>query len=567
MITTLTPPEEPTTEGFFTEAEKELPPKSNPKEPGSKPDGRPSVSLPAMGSELIPFFKRLGKSLGCGSNIYVKNDRMFVAEVVEIDGKETARLRPPTATSLCEDIEKNVRLLKVSFSKPKPEAGGVAEVDGVIVPADTPEGDEGKTEKIERRVGFPDKLAKKALESVSLKAELREIRTAEQVLLPVIGADGKLVKLKSGYDPSAKVFSADSVSYKTDMPIAKAKQTLDDWFGQFEFGDDGRSKSVLVAFAVSEFVRYLMPPDVSRPAGISQCNAVGGGKTFALQMSMGPVHGLTAVMSYPKGGEELRKKVAGAFQDGDRLLIFDNVEGYANSDVICQVISSPKYKDRILGVSSQTEWKHASQIMFSGNNIRIGPDLARRSLICDLRQTAERPELRTVKNPFSGPMLERNRPTLLAALWSLTANWIKKGKPCSGTVLGSFTDWSKTVGGIVTAAGFADPCQIVSVADVDANGNDARTLVQSMATGLNLGEIPAIDAKSGLTSQVIREWMVKEELFDSLLCGNKSINSIASTAGKILTTWSNRDCAGYRLKHDGNTNNSRRKYWVEKIGE
>jgi hypothetical protein len=92
-------------------------------------------------------------------------------------------------------------------------------------------------------------------------------------------------------------------------------------------------------------------------------------------------------------------------------------------------------------------------------------------------------------------------------------------------------------------------------------------LVTALANGLNPGDMPAIDAKSGLTPQVIREWMVKEELFENHIGGTKSIGSIASIAGKILTTWANRDCAGYRLKHNTNTNNSRRKYWVEKIGE
>ncbi len=523
---------------------------------------RPTVQLPGKGAELIPFFTKLGKALsGCSSNIYQKNDRLFVAELVTVDGKETARLRAPSPTSLCEDVEKNVKLVQVSFSREKAK-GGVEEKDGKIVPQeDTP----AELVKVERKVTLPDTLAKKALESVSMKAELREIRTAEQVLLPVI-VGKKLVKLKAGYDAGAKVFSADSVEYATDMPLEDARAVIDNWFGQFTFGDDGRSKSVLIAFAVSEFARYLMPADVLRPVCITQCNAPGGGKTIGLQMSMGAVHGYVSVMSYPGNKEELEKKVAAAFEGGKRLLIFDNVEGFCNSDVVCSVVTSPKWGKRTLGILSNTEYDHASQVMISGNNIRIGADLARRSLICDLRQTAERPELQLVARPFSGTMLEENRPALLAALWSLTANWIAKGKPPGKTILGTFVDWSKTVGGIVTAAGFADPCQVVSVADVDANGNDARILVTTMAAGLDT-LAPAVNAKTGLTPQIIREWMVKEELFDALLGGTKSTSSIASTAGKILTTWVGRDCAGYRLMHDSNANGSRRKYWVEKIGE
>ena len=563
MISTVT-----ATEEIYTAAEEDLPEPAPATGTGKKSDDRPTVQLPGKDAELIPFFKRLGEALGrCSSNIYQKNDRLYVAEVVTVDGKETARLRAPSSTSLCEDVEKNVSLVKVSFKKAAPKKsadGGVEVIDGKVVPRDAPDdAPEEPAEKTERKVCLPDTLARKALESVSLKAALREIRTAEQVLLPVIGVDGKLIKLKSGYDASAKVFSANSVSYITDMPIETAKKTMDEWFGQFRFGDDGRSKAVLIAFAVSEFVRYLMPADVLRPVGISQCNAPGGGKTIGLQMAMGPVHGFVSVMSYPGNKEELEKKVASAFEGGKRLLIFDNVEGYCNSDVICQIVTSPKWEKRTLGILSNTEYEHKSQLLISGNNIRIGPDLARRSMICDLRQTVERPELQLVERPFSGTMLEANRPTLLAALWSLTANWIAEGKPCKGTVLGTFVDWSTTVGGIVTAAGFKDPCQVVSVADVDANGNDARTLVTSLAEGIETFA-PAIDAKHGLTPQVIREWMIKEELFDSLLGGTKSINSIASTAGKILATWTNRDCAGYRLKHDGNTNNARRKYWVEK---
>jgi hypothetical protein len=525
-------------------------------------ESRPKVRLPAGDSELIPFFTRLGEALsGDLSNIFQKNDRLFAAECVSFEGKEKARLRAPTATSLCEDVERNVILVKVSVKKTT--CGGIEVVDGKIKPKEATL----EVEEVERKVSLPDKLAKKALESFSLKSSLREIRTVEQVLLPVIGACGKLVKLKKGYDANAKVFSADSTSYVTNMPLLEAIKVIEDWFGQFDFGDDGRSKAVLIAFMVSEFVRYLMPLDVLRPICINQCNAPGGGKTIGLQMSMGPVHGLASVMSYPGNKEELEKKVAASFEGGKRLLIFDNVEGYCNSDVICQVVTSPKWGKRTLGILSNTEYDHASQVMISGNNIRIGADLARRSLICDLRQTAERPELRVVKNPFCGTMLESNRPKLLAALWSLTANWINEGKPDGKTILGSFVDWSKIVGGIVIAAGFADPCQVVSVADIDADGNDARTLVTALANGLNPGDMPAIDAKSGLTPQVIREWMVKEELFENHIGGTKSIGSIASIAGKILTTWANRDCAGYRLKHNTNTNNSRRKYWVEKIGE
>lgn len=519
-----------------------------------KNDTRPSIRLPGAEGELSPFFTALGGLLK-DRGVYQKNDAIAVAEVAA--GK--AKLRFPNAVALPEVLEGHVRIVKLSKAKEEVESDGVKVVDGKVEPCKVKA---AATKMVESRVSLPDRMAKKALESANLRAGLREIRTVEQVRLPV-ERGGKLEKLPAGYNAGSMVYSADSVCYRTDMPVAEARAFLGSFFGEFNFADSGRSKAILIALAVSEFAKYLLPVGVLRPAVISQANAPGGGKTIALQMGLGAVHGFTGATPYPRLGEEMRKKVAGVFASGSRILLLDNAEGFLNSDVLCGVITSPIWQDRILGTTGQASWRHESQICISGNNVRVGPDLLRRSLVVDIRQTAERPELRRAKNPFCETYLEANRPAYLAALWAITADWIAAGKPEPSTVLGTFEEWSKVVGGITQHAGFADPCQVVRVAEVDAEGGDARAMMAAIVGGWDNKPAP-LDSKQAVSPGDLRKLITDLGLFEGALAGAKTPQAEGSAVGKILSAWSGRDLAGYRLKNDGKPG-SRRKYWVEKI--
>lgn len=501
-----------------------------------KSDPRPSLRLPAADAEVTPLFKAMGELLK-NKEIYTKNDAIACLQKAD-----KIKLNFPSATALGEVIEAEIKLVKISKKKAKNEKGEEVE------------------ETVETKVSLPDRLANKALVSPALKNSLREIRTVEQVCLPVFRGEN-LEKLPPGYEVETGVFSANSIIYRTDMPFEDAKKWLENFFGEFPFGDE-RSKSVVIALAVSEFVKYLLPCGVLRPAIATQANAPGPGKTVALQMGLGAVHGFVGATGFPKNGEEIRKKIAGMFEVGDRILLFDNVENYCNSDVLCAVITSPIYKDRLLGVSGQSEWRHEAQVCISGNNLRLGPDMLGRTLVVNLRQTEERPALRRVRDPFSESMLARHRADYLAALWAITKKWIEKGRP-EGIVWGRFEEWCKVVGGIVVAAGFADPCEIVSVAETNADGDDARVLVAAIAAGLSQNIPPARCQKTGVNPADIRKYVEEEELFDSRLAGCKSAQAAGSAVGLILREWTGRECGGWRLMNDGKPG-KRRKYWVEK---
>lgn len=512
-----------------------------------KSDPRPSLRLPAADAEVSPLFAAMGALL---------KDRDFfrrglaIAVVQKLDGLS---MRFPNAVALGEIVEKSLRLVKLSKKTEVEE--GVKEEDGKIVPA----GKTTTTTMEEVKVTLPDRLAKKALESEALKASLREIRSVEQVRLPIL-RDGKLEKLPVGFADG--VYSADSVEYRTDMPLEEATAFLDELFGEFRF-KDSRSKSVILALAVSEYVKYLYPTGTLRPAVLSQSNAPVSGKTLLIQMALSAVHGYHAATPYPNKPEEVKKTVEAIFDAGNRIVFFDNVSGYFNHDAIAGLITSPLWTGRILQQTKMVTWRHEAQVCASGNNLKIGPDLLSRALIADLRQTEENPLLRRVKNPFSEERCKCIRPQFLAALWTLTKNWVDKERP-EGIVWGRFEAWCKTVGGIITAAGYADPCEVITGAEVDVDGNDARALISAMGTTGLAEKGPSRCVKTAVTPSEIRAFIENEELFSARMAGCKSPNAAGSTVGLILREWTDRDCAGYRLRNDGKPG-KRRKYWVEPI--
>jgi hypothetical protein len=493
---------------------------------------------------MIPFFSALGDALAPTDSIFNK-DGVLVAPLV---CQEKAKLNYLNPITLAETVERECKLVRIS--KPYEVVKGV----------------KGATAKEGTMTKFclTERMSRKALESFALRSKLKEIRTVETVRLPVI-VDLTLSLLPIGYDPGTKVWTQNTVPYSTEMELHDAVAWLRHYFGQFEFADNGRSLSVIIALAVSEYAKYLLPEGALRCAFVTQANALGAGKTIALKMALGSVHGPVPSTAWPKNPEELRKKIAGAFASGERIIVFDNVKVMLDSDVLEGVITSPVWQDRILGLTIQFSWRHESQICISGNNMQIGREMMRRIIICNLIQRAERPEERTVKCPFSESSLAAARPHFLAALYALTRNWLNAGRPPGPTIRGGFEEWCRVIGGIVTAAGFSDPMAVAPYSDADSDLNDFRELILAMASGrCSESNTPASTPRSGVSPAKIREFVATEELFQERLGNAVSSQAAGSVLGKILATWVGRNCAGYYLRHDQKVG-ARRKYWAEKI--
>jgi hypothetical protein len=93
----------------------------------------------------------------------------------------------------------------------------------------------------------------------------------------------------------------------------------------------------------------------------------------------------------------------------------------------------------------------------TGNNIRLGGDMARRCFHIRIDANVVRPFERTgFKYELPRYALD-HRHTIISSLLTMACAWIVAGRPrWSGTPLGSFGDWCKVAGGILQFAGASE---------------------------------------------------------------------------------------------------------------
>jgi hypothetical protein len=137
------------------------------------------------------------------------------------------------------------------------------------------------------------------------------------------------------------------------------------------------------------------------------------------------------------------------------LTVWDNVEDVLDSPALAAAVTAETWGDRILGRSEDVTLPQRTIFIVTGNNISLGGDLARRCYWIRLDACMPRPWIgREFRHPNLKAWVRQNRGNLLAALLTMVRAWYAASRPPSDTpVLGSFEEWSRTVGGILDYAG------------------------------------------------------------------------------------------------------------------
>ena len=344
---------------------------------------------------------------------------------------------------------------------------------------------DGEGEK-RRTVNARQDLAMTTLASDELRAHVRELRAVNLLRLPVWrgeGADRKPILLPEGYDAATKTFTVPLLDYATDWPLEDAQAWLDATFGAFPFFESGelftrRSFAALVAAMVGVFTVNLLPDGAVRPLVLVDGNQVKLGKSLLVRMILSPVHGKIAEGSKPKSDEELRKILDATAIAGKPYLFLDDLHSLASND-LNHFSTSPTHEPRAMHTLNLPNCPNVWQVFGTGRDIKLDDNLERRVLAIDLFSSDDW-RGRKVANPWTNPqvILPAYRAPACSAIWALLRNWIEAGMPKGGTRLDSFEDWSEIVGGVVVAAGIADPC---GRRENTRGGNDAeRALVATV---------------------------------------------------------------------------------------
>jgi hypothetical protein len=210
--------------------------------------------------------------------------------------------------------------------------------------------------------------------------------------------------------------------------------------------------------------------------------AAGSGKTL-----LGEVTALIAtgrpgsLFSAPGLAEECRKALTSVLLQGAPVIIIDNISSRLESSDLCRALTAETYSDRLLGGNSIAELRVLSTWIGTGNNIQVGGDMPRRCYWCRIDAKTSEPFRRVgFRHPKLKLWVTQNRRELLAALLVMARAWFAAGQPASSAPpMGSFEEWVRVVGGILSYVGIsgflenADTMQ--STSDAEGTRLDVRT--------------------------------------------------------------------------------------------
>jgi hypothetical protein len=386
---------------------------------------------------------------------------------------------------------------------------------------------------------------------------LREVERFNPVRMPVRRKSGEIVLLPEGYDAESLSFTASTGVDLVELSPEEARTIIENVLREFSFNDSGRSKAVAVAAMLTVFGIGLLPPLALPPCFIFLANREGAGKTLLAKVCTVPVLGYAPTAAWPKGDEEMDKRLLAAVMGGLPVLILDNVRNHISSGPLELFLTNSHFKGRILGQSKEFVGRKSTVVFLTGNGATVSPDMRRRSLFAELFLGVERAEDRTFKVRLEAPLLLKGRARILSALWSLIRSWDQAGRPKPSRINSGFSDWSEVFGGIVEHAGFGcalETPEIEGAADTDLA--DMRALVERVANGqhrrsVDFAQLVAVAQEAGLFTRLLPE-------------EGEPDRSVRSAFSKLLSRYHKCSLGNLQFNVDGKGH--QRRFRIEQIG-
>jgi len=299
---------------------------------------------------------------------------------------------------------------------------------------------------------------------------VREIVGVNQVRCPVIRPGGELELLPWGYDEQTRIYTVPGgIEYQTDLDWEAAKGRLGRQFGTFPITDD-RSMAVQVAAMLALYIRHLPGGMGLRPGFLWYANKPGSGKSVLAKACLYPVLGRAAAAKMKKN-DDLDKELEAFSRAAVPYIFLDNIYGGIQSASIDQLITSEESTGRAMGGHGIFTAKNSALVLATGNQIELNDDALRRFLLVDLFEKGN-PDDRDIPVPLDDGLMKSEawRVSMLESLFALVKHWHETGMPQGSVGLASFEGFSRLLGGIVEAAGYAPPFAKAELPDAKSPG-------------------------------------------------------------------------------------------------
>jgi len=375
---------------------------------------------------------------------------------------------------------------------------------------------------------------------------------------PVVSARCEISGL-NGYHPSSKTY----VLTGCDVPEfeGSARDAADfivtEVLADFPF--DGDSD---LAHAVSLMVLPVVRPSIVGPTPLYLFDAPvqGTGKSLCAEVCLIPTQGLSVIVTPgSRDEEEWRKKIGAALLSGAPYLLFDNLSHKVDSDTLAACLTGTSWTDRMLGSMKMARAPIRCAWVATANNAELSRDILRRTAWIRLNSGLERPEDRTVyRHPNIKKWVAENRPAILSAIVKMVTEWIRECGPCSssprqykGRRLGTFEEWSNTMGMILEVAGIPGFLGNIEELRVTASVEEGA-LADFYDRWWMMHQGSSVKA-----SEVLTLWK-EDDFLAGLVSPDKSEQTQATRLGRLLNQYIDVVRNGKRIVRAGERSNSTR---------
>jgi hypothetical protein len=168
--------------------------------------------------------------------------------------------------------------------------------------------------------------------------------------------------------------------------------------------------------------------------------------------------------------KELEKQMVTEFMKGSSITIFDNVEFELRWAPLNTLLTGAAVDQRLLGQNRQVRLQNSGLIIANGNNLRLGEDLTRRTLVAKLAPKVEKPYL--VKHTFDPiEQIKSYRSEYLMCCYGILRAYIQAGcpYPTDRTPLAGFAEWDRLICGAMlwVSDGKYDPRRAIDRLEAD----------------------------------------------------------------------------------------------------
>ncbi len=215
---------------------------------------------------------------------------------------------------------------------------------------------------------------------------------------PVMRPDGSILD-SPGYDEVTRLYYYPQEGMKackvpenpTQTDIAHALATIDEAIGEFPYvtqADRANAYGCLLTPLVRPVLRHV-------PLALIDAPKQGTGKGLLNDVVSTTATGSSAaILTLSNSDEELQKSITALLIEGLTIITIDNIAGKLQSKHLDGVLTADTWRGRILGQSKMVKAPQRATWIATGNNIRLGGDLARRCYRIRLDPHVSRPWMR-----------------------------------------------------------------------------------------------------------------------------------------------------------------------------